>query len=821
MRFKRLGRGGTALLVALWAGSFFPTGAGAACNTAADMFLSTGLGRLRGDTMDLSQALLYFDSAVSADASGCSAAYVARTMVRIAQLYDTDSVKSLRNAFGDTTTYDTFLTDTRSHSNKQYSYSPSTMDADDFQSVLGGPVLSIINLSILDLQLVESAGDTNWQLPVPGRFLARDTTDWIRTAEVDHTDLLFFAGALQMTKALIYLTTSYDFNVSRDWRHFKDAEHDTLPDGDTFARHVLETATSFFTLRTGASDSMTTVSTLMNTADTKFALFYGLLAAEINTDGVQDTDLIASLGFQKFHRDTGFWDAFSETDIAEDSRDLNDTGLKSLSGQILSIQLTKENQDLGSFRVRPRTVLDTPLTRTLFPSSTTRTHGIEFDREDFFPEPTFGGLFPGATNRDLFVIGESTDSYFIVTTLPVTLNLDSLLSGKRQDEIDIRFDTPTGTGVAQIARRVNGDYICTITVSPSTSTSSHLRIFFSNAERNDFTSGDRGRMKQMLDSTLVYVVPWAVSAGHAVDAGRAFSAFSSYYRTADTNQVHLHWLRANGDTLMMFRFGTDADATEFKSLGSSASVTNLASGQTVVSANVNRFGWFVLAETAAALKVVDGALVGETGQLIGSSFVVKVANEYGTGISGVPVSFSVVSVPGDSNGALSSSSATTNSQGEASVAYQLGSGYGVYKLKATAEGNVAFLFGFVAGHTPHNSANKWRMISMPVYPGSSLPALASSDTSVYGRLPPAASVGTYVEDDFSSVKIYYWDEAQTTSEAGFSDADHNHYIVPSSMRMGRAYWIKTTTNGTLDAVSGNVTHAHVENGDPETSFLPL
>ncbi|MBI4178216.1 hypothetical protein HY522_02180 [bacterium] len=785
------------------------------CGAAGQASIDSGLGSLAGDTMDLKAAYGYFSTAIALDGANCSAAYVARALVTVALLYDTDMVKALRKGFGDTTDYSLLSRDTTPHGDHKYTWVADTMDADDFQGAMGGPVLTGLNAALADFQAAENGSDTTWELPVPRRFFGYDTD-----AEVDYSDVFFFQGAIWTAKAVIQMATAYNANVGRDWREFKSPKNNVedTPDEDTFIRHV-ENNTSFLTLRTAGHDSFTTAAGYLQTADTKLLKFFQLTQAETNTDALQDTDLFAYKPNGKFNQHLA--DFVDDTDVEQYTEYHNDTNVKSFAGGNLNIQLEKENADLGTFVIRPKSFFETPETRVLIPSSSAGRHGFEFG-ESFFPDPTFQGLAPGMTNNDLFIISQGVDTYFVVTSMPATIDLNQIFGTTVKKKVDVKFNVGGSGGVTIVRGNSSAgvhNVICTFLVTPIVSTPSHLRIFYNRDF--DFNSTEAGLLSKEKDTTLVYAVAWAVSGGHVVDAGRTGSAFSSYYNTAATNQIKQEWRDAADDTFMLFRFGSDADATAFKSLGASATVTKL-SAQTLLSANIDRFGWFVIGETAPLIQVVDGARYGLRGDGTVGSFKIKVVNEYGAGIPNAAVSFTTFSKPSGATDGTVSSSGTTNATGEATASFQLGDKDGVYVIKAISNGAIGFLYAFTIGYTPFDGS-LWRMISMPQYPAASFSAPSPSETAVYGRLGPSASAADFIGDDFSSYKLYLWDPSQTTSEAGFSDAGHQHYISQSTVRMGRAYWLKTTTTGTLDAVGGNdsTVHAHTDAVAPETIYVPL
>lgn len=807
----------------------------AGCNSSAQSYVDSGLGKLAGDTMNLSAAIVDFSTAIALDA-GCGPAYVSRAMVKVWMLYDTPDISAMRARFGDTrvisdVTKGGITGATVPRTNKNYTFNTSTMNASLIQKLLVDTVVPMINSVINDLVTAEGLADTGFNFRMPGRFISSDTS-----AEIDIADVYFFHTTLLAAKAAIEIANSWNLDVDRDFRDFQhtdlDSSHDTLFElMQTHANY-----TNFF----GRKTTWDTAFSLFNQAESFAVRFHKEL--QLETDA-QDTDLMHHETGSTFYR-THVWDSINDSDINDLVLDDHpDTLVRVFSGQTLEIRLGRENTDLDSVRINFRNLFSSPFSRNSLPGSAVVAHGFE-PQDNFFPDPTFGNFLPGMTNFKLFLLSDHVDSFFVVTSYGTTLDLDVLFStGEKPHAVDVKFAIPTG-GVSPIILKYSPpgrSTKWTLKVTPKKTmfvSPPHLRIFF-DPDEGAFGGGEQTALQEFIDSTLILIIPWSAPNNVPEDAGSDFSSFVNYYVIAGPgdNEIRTEWQGYAADTLILYKF----DGFGFSPILSTNTFKDSpVPGKTTLvspidtSVNLAGFGWFVVGEARPHLDVLRGFLLGDKNAALPKPFKVKLKNPLNVSTAGEPVSFRVVRQPvGASAGSFSAAggypitgaspstnpTVITDTFGLAEIQYIMGNGGGIYIIEAKAvnSGAIAFLFAFTKGFTPH-PGNVWRMVSPPVYPDTPIPFPGSDSTNI-GRRGPTFSPATFVGDDFSNYKFYYWDPGQTNSDPKFAASTHNHYISPSSVQMGRAYWLLTSVDGVLDSVRSDSSDVYGELS--ETVVIPL
>lgn len=805
----------------------------AVAGVTAQDYVDSGLGKLDGDTMDLAAAMADFNSALALDAN-FGPAYVSRAIVKIWMIHDTPDVKAMRNRFGDTRTIDSVTLGGITGrvvppTNNTYTFNTSTMNASIIQKLLTDTVVPILNDAMNDLDTAERLPDTTFNFRMPARFLSADTRP-----EIDITDVYFFHAGLLAAKAAIEILNSWNLDVDTDFRIFKGSEFDST--SDTIFEYVQQPSHgNFFTRKT----TWDTAFVLFNRAESLALRFHRELKREADP---QDTDLIMHVsgnGFFNGH----VWGDFNDSDIDEFEGDHADTLTKIFAGQDVYNRLPKENADMDSVATNFRNLSISPLSRNSFPASAAAVnHGLEW-QENFFPDPTFNGFLPGMTAAKLFLLGTHVDTFVVIDTYGYNNNFDSMFAfGKKPKTIDVKFNFSTGIpnpvffSYTAPGRQTAWKFKLTPKKNFIAPAAPHLRIFF-DPDEHAFGGFEQGALKTTLDSTLIYIVPWAAPNASPVDAGSDFSSFAGYYVVAgpNDNQFIVDWRSYSADTLILYKFNGFGFVP---SIGTNVFPDSPATGQTrlvvPIDTGVNNtgFGWFVMGEARPGLSALRGFLLGDKNVALPKSFKVQLKNPLGKSTANEPVSFRVVKSPVGSTtgsfaqfgtytttGSVTNPTVLTDTQGIAQIQYIMGSGGGIYIIEAKAvnSGALTFLFAFTKGFTPH-PGNVWRMVSPPVYPDTPIVFPSAADTA-FGKPGPTFSAVTFLNDDFSSYLLYYWDVTQSNSDAKFGDAGHSHYITPSSVQMGRAYWLMTTVDGVLDSVRPDSSDIYGEITD--SIVLPL
>lgn len=799
----------------------FAVPAFAVCNASAQNEVDIGLGKLDGDTMNLSAAIVEFNNAIGFDAS-CAPAYVARAMVKVAQIYDTSAVQSLRNAYGDTRFFSSIskaglTTDTVPQSNHNYTFVSATMNGSAIQNVLTNTVLPILDDALADLTTAEGKPDTAFNFRVPGRFISSDTR-----AEIDIADVYFFHGAILAAKAAIQIATAYNADVNTTFlpNGFKgfhgEGEHDEGE--DTFLNHLQSSgAINFFTLKTGGLTNFSTAFSLLQQAESQILRFDSEVKME--TDA-QDTDLIA-------HVDTSgslklvIWDFINDSDINKFAKHHIDTVARAFAGKDLYESLDKENADLDSATLNVKSVFTTPPDRYLLPPINPA-RKLQW-KVPFFAEaapgmPTFGGALPGMTREKFFLLAEKTDSFIVVPATPSiqSYDLNALFPSRLPREIDFKFLSGTIPTVTITRKDVGAADSWTFKVQPvGAGGNKHLRIFFEPKEKFDMQ--ERVGVKNFFatDSTLVYIVPWKVSptTGDVVDAGSNPPDFAVNWQSAF---VQGKWTLGAEDTLTLFQFEDPLFFAGHFNVVPNVSVSKQFTptpASTFVDANVDHFGWFMIAETVPIVEVVEGFDEGDTRSRLGDSFAVRLKGTGGQVLSGKTVVFQVIKFPAgatswdfdtptmpdtlpDTN-ILSTFYATSDAGGNAHVLFTLGNLPGVYVVQASWEGGRALLFAFTRGYFPWGAAGayNWEMVSLPLYLDTPIPAADTLLGKPAHFKPLTAAASTFIGDDFPGYTLMRWNPTTANSDPAFKN-----FFTESTLRMGYAYWLQTSKVGVLNAV---------------------
>lgn len=822
----------------------------AGCDTNVGALLDTGLGKLRGDTMDLPAALAEFNSAINMD-STCGPLLVSRALVKLWMIYDTPAVASLRGLFGDTTTIDLMTRDTfSSNAYDTYNFNPSTMNGSNIQALLSNTIVPILNVALTDLIAAESVPDTGFNFRVPARFIAGDTggpdtVSAIADVEVDIADVYMLHGMILVAKAAIEIANSWRVDLSQDLKNFRgnygrggDSSSDTI--FEEFRNNP-----TFFERKT----TWDTAFRLFHMAETGPARrFFQEVRRE--TDA-QDSDLVRhDTSNTKPKRQLIVWDHVNDHEADKFDTNHPDTFARVFAGQTIQEHLKdgireRPNADLDTVSYNFSALFSSPFSRNSVPSDpNVLARGFEWTDATFFPDPTFSNFLPGMTSRKIFLLKDDVDTYKTLTAYSDTWDIDSM-PHKKPKVIDIKFNvtggpqSPISIKYSPPGRKTQW----TFSVTPKSTSSEvdpppappHLRIFF-NPDMDAFGGHEQRGLQSVIDSTFILVVPWASLNKNAVDAGSDFPGFISYYSLAAPNTIKAVWEGYSADTLIFYKF----DGFGFLPLeGTQVYPDSPVMGRTTLTSPVDTgvfltgFNWFVIGEARPRVLVNRGFLLGDKSTALPQTFKIELENPLNKSTAGEPVKFKIVvfptgattgsftAVPGFpfAGGTSAEPIVITDTNGHAEVQYVMGNGGGIYIIEARAgtdgSGANAFLFALTKGYSPF-PGNAWRMVSAPLYPDTPLPT-ASVDT-VIGRAAPTMSVSQFVTDDFPTHKIYYWDPAQTNSDPKFAGS-FNHYVAPSSIQMGRAYWLLTTANGVLDAVRSDSSDIYAEIKD--TVYLPL
>ena len=234
----------------------------------------------------------------------------------------------------------------------------------------------------------------------------------------------------------------------------------------------------------------------------------------------------------------------------------------------------------------------------------------------------------------------------------------------------------------------------------------------------DFTNGTATESVTLDDATAGQVITAAdgsvsgasntfdVQSG-GVDAGNSSVSASPETLQAGDNSTLTIELRDGGDNpvtglsdsdfeITVTGSGTAGTVTESGSTGNySATVSNTSAEQVTASVTADgvSVGSATITFTAADaddLTIEDGNnQTGTVLQSLGAPFVVKVTDQFGNPVSGQTVTYSITDEPTGATGqSLSSSTASTNSSGEASTTLTLGDKPGAYRVQAEVSGRL-------------------------------------------------------------------------------------------------------------------------------------
>ena len=143
-----------------------------------------------------------------------------------------------------------------------------------------------------------------------------------------------------------------------------------------------------------------------------------------------------------------------------------------------------------------------------------------------------------------------------------------------------------------------------------------------------------------------------------------------------------------------------SDAPTVATVSSNGLVTAIGNGQATLTATAGSLSATASAtvqQVATSLSIISGNAQSDTvGQLLTEPLVVRAEDQGGTAVSAVSVSFSI----SQSGGSLSETSVTTDSDGEASTTWTLGTTSGTQNVTALIQGSESGKADFSATATP-------------------------------------------------------------------------------------------------------------------------
>lgn len=750
-----------------------------ACATADDEY-AAGLVYLQDTTnIDIAQALGRFHAALTLDPThGPSNVFAA--ILEFAQMTDDSSLQTIRLSLSsgrDSASISYYLShligmgeDFDSMTNYRHYVFGSDPVASDAQSVMN----RILKDSFPHIEAhLTAAENANAIFDFPKNLI--DEARQGDTFEVDKTEILAIHSGLLAIKAVMVVLTSFDFDVTLDphdvpdtieWETFKDSQPKLL----------------------SAKGDWDTAWAVLQEIDTKIYDAMSYLSSESDA---QDSDFI--------RRITGGFDTdndryINDTDFDQALSWHSDTIAKIFGGDSVTFDSDEAAPELGRFTVVPSALFSSPPDRNdLNNLETVRGRGLEWN--DATPiDPTLGGILPGMTMNKFFVWATHPDTYFVIDHAQ-TIDLNDYTQfgwwNALYDPfkaIDLRF---TATSAVTVMRRNNASSgnFWRLDITPAT-TGHHIRLFFRN-DATDFAPWETFKIRRPGDfnSPAMRVVPWVYSNGDAADAGSS-SIFPSYFSSITVNNA---WLNYAADTLSMFVMANGQN--QFDTIASST-IKSPSNDSTLVIGSLSgtdgKLGWFMTGATTTGsdsilLFALYNTLSGQTSQKLSQDFYVAVYKiqtfadtKYGffsdynyVPLAGVTVTFSINDAPSGASGqALDTASAATNSYGIASTRLTLGGTGGVYTVKASLSadsgGADALMFGLTQGTKPWTGGD-WNMFSMPRRPATSTP-------------DGVMSAGTISSGNW---RFYEYDPSTDLTS------------LPSSLSMGRGYWLKTLVDGII------------------------
>lgn len=767
------------LAVLLAACIALPLPAQRAFATADDEYLA-GLTYLEDTTnIDIAQALSRFHAALSLDPAH-GAANVFAAVLEFAQIADDGGLKTMRLALSDgrdSATSSYYIShvlgrdeDFDSMTNyRHYVFGSSDPKASDVQAVMNRILTD--SFPHMEAHLV-AAENTIFDLP--GKLM--DEARRPDTVEIDKTEILALHSGLLAVKAVLVILTSYDLDVdidpenvpdTIDWKDFKDTHPDLLT----------------------ANGNWDTAWAAIREIDTKIYDARAYLASESDS---QDSDLIRRI---TDGLDTTNSRYINDTDFNRALDWHSDTVAKVFRGDSITFDSAGAQPELGRFAVVPSALFSSPPDRAdLNDLESVRGRGLEWN--DAAPiDPTLGGILPGMTMNKMFIWATDPDTYFVVDQAQ-TIDLNDVTqfgfwnaTNRPHKVIDLRFTSAAPVTVLRRNTSAGGD-LWRVDITPN-NTGHHVRLFFKEDAR-DFFPWETFKIRRPGDfaGPAMRVVPWMFSGDDAVDAGSDASTFSSYFSSFTVSNA---WLKYAADTLAMFVLPNaqpQFDTIPTSTIKSPSNDTTLVIGS--LTGTDARLGWFLTGAPASGsdsilLFSLYNAISGDASQALDRDFAVAVYKirtfadtQFGfftdydyLPIAGVPVTFSIHDAPNGASGQdLDTTSTATNDSGLAYTRLTLGNVGGAYTVKAALSadsgGADVLMFGITEGVKPW-AGGEWGLFSLPRQP----PDLTTSGIMAGGTV----SSGNW--------RFYEYDPA--------TDA----FSQPSSLAMGRGYWLKTLVDGLI------------------------